>query len=325
MAETAASAMNETARSSSGETRGAGALIKAARERQGMHIATLAAAIKVAPRKIEALEADRWDELPGPTFTRALAQAVCRALKTDPAPVMELLPAADTSMLDSSFGDLNEPFAGRGGRDSAPLARLLAVLSGPWVIASFVLVLAAAAVWWLPAGSLSRLAGGGASGAAGGGSASSSQVATAPTGVGATPSAAAQPAADSGAAIAVPAFPASPSSAAVGTPMAAAGDTAATTASQPLQTAAAPPGAAAELKGDLRIQCSGRTWVEIVNARGWVLVSRNLEAGESIALDGLPPLQVAIGNVTATQMTYKGQPVDLASRARDNVARVELR
>ena len=71
---------------------GAGALLRAARERQGLHIAALAAAIKVSQRKLEALEADRFDELPDATFTRALAQTVCRQLKIDPKPVLERLP-----------------------------------------------------------------------------------------------------------------------------------------------------------------------------------------------------------------------------------------
>ncbi len=58
----------------------AGRLLREAREKQGLHIAALAAAIKVAPRKLELLEADRFDELPDATFTSALAQTVCRAL-----------------------------------------------------------------------------------------------------------------------------------------------------------------------------------------------------------------------------------------------------
>ena len=70
----------------------AGALLRAARERQGLHIAALAAAIKIPQRKLEALEADRFDELPDATFTRALALTVCRALKIDPAPVLAQLP-----------------------------------------------------------------------------------------------------------------------------------------------------------------------------------------------------------------------------------------
>ena len=71
-----------------------GALLRAAREKQGLHIAALAAAIKVAPRKLDALENDRWHELPDATFTRALAQTVCRTLKIDARPVLDLLPAA---------------------------------------------------------------------------------------------------------------------------------------------------------------------------------------------------------------------------------------
>ena len=75
--------MSETA---AGPTRSAGALLRAAREEQGLHIAALAAAIKVTPRKLDALENDRCDELPDATFTRALAQTVCRALKIDAGP-----------------------------------------------------------------------------------------------------------------------------------------------------------------------------------------------------------------------------------------------
>ncbi|HJV61195.1 MAG TPA: helix-turn-helix transcriptional regulator, partial [Albitalea sp.] len=67
--------------------RTAGGIIRAARQSQGLHIAALSAAIKVSQKKLEALEADRLDELPDATFTRALAQTVCRALKIDPSPV----------------------------------------------------------------------------------------------------------------------------------------------------------------------------------------------------------------------------------------------
>ena len=70
----------------------AGGLLRQARQAQGLHIAALAAAIKVTPRKLELLEADRLDELPDATFTRALAQTVCRTLKIDAAPVLALLP-----------------------------------------------------------------------------------------------------------------------------------------------------------------------------------------------------------------------------------------
>ena len=54
-------------------------MLRAARQARGLHIAALAASIKVTQRKLEALEADRYDELPDMTFTRALAKTVCRS------------------------------------------------------------------------------------------------------------------------------------------------------------------------------------------------------------------------------------------------------
>ena len=276
----------------------AGALLRAARERQGMHIATLAAAIKVAPRKLEALENDRWDELPGPTFTRALAQAVCRALKADPQSVMELLPPADTSMLDSSFGTINEPFSGRPGADGGWLGLLP---RGPGLVAAVALLVAAAVLVWLPTGFWARLGGGnGASSAAVGESTVTigAAAAVAPAGT---------------ASVAGPAT----SSTLSGPATPGAGEGGISPAS--LAVPVAPPA------GALVIACSSRSWIEVIDARGRVLVSRNLEAGEALGVDGLFPLQVAVGNVAGTQVTYKGASVDLAPRSRDNVAKFELK
>ncbi len=93
----------------------AGRLLREAREKQGLHIAALAAAIKVTPKKLELLESDRFAELPDATFTRALAQTVCRALKTDPAPVRQLLPPPPGHRLEHVGEGLNTPFRERPG------------------------------------------------------------------------------------------------------------------------------------------------------------------------------------------------------------------
>ena len=66
--------------------------LREAREAAGLHIAAMAAALKVPVRKLEALEAGRYDELPDLTFARALASSACRQLKIDPAPVLEQIP-----------------------------------------------------------------------------------------------------------------------------------------------------------------------------------------------------------------------------------------
>ena len=50
-----------------------GALIRAAREKQGLHLAILSVNLKVSVKQLEALEADQFDKLLEPVFARALA------------------------------------------------------------------------------------------------------------------------------------------------------------------------------------------------------------------------------------------------------------
>jgi cytoskeleton protein RodZ len=142
----------------------AGRLLREARERQGLHIAVLAASIKVAPRKLELLEADRFDALPDATFTRALAQTVCRALKIDPGTVLLLLPPPADHRLEQVGEGLNAPFRERPGVGAQREAGAPGLGPVFWVT---VLILAASlGLYFLPAGWLSlagaRLAGPGA-------------------------------------------------------------------------------------------------------------------------------------------------------------------
>ncbi len=114
----------------------AGAMLRAAREKRGLHIAALAASIKVSPRKLEALESDRYGELPDLTFTRALAQTMCRALKIDAEPVLARLPrAGDMPKLAQVGGSINAPLRNpHGQRDSG--AGLLARRPVFWATSS---------------------------------------------------------------------------------------------------------------------------------------------------------------------------------------------
>jgi cytoskeleton protein RodZ len=100
-----------------GLPRGAGALLREERLRQGLEIDALAAAIKIPPSRLDALESGRYADLPDATFTRALAQTVCRHLKIDALPVLALLPASSEASLDRVDGGLNAPFRDRPGRN----------------------------------------------------------------------------------------------------------------------------------------------------------------------------------------------------------------
>ena len=333
--------------------RSAGALLRAAREARGVHIAALAAAIKVAPRKLDALENDRWHELPDATFTRALAQTVCRALKVEARPVLDLLPPPEPGPLEPVAGGLNAPFSERRSRDEPGWGGLAVK---PMVVAAGVLLMAALLLWllpptsWLaslrpepvtvsvslppPAGAASESASAPAVPASAPGmivvpAAGPSTTASAAAAVPGGSASAGPPAGTSGAGATAPlgtapgtapgATPganpgANPGATAVATP------TAATTSGS-----AAPQGpSAAAASGVLRLRTTEASWVEVRDGAGRTLLSRIVQPGEVIGLDGALPLRLVIGNSAATQVLFRGQAVDLPRRGTEAVSRLEL-
>jgi cytoskeleton protein RodZ len=274
----------------------AGALLRAAREQQGLHIAVLATTIKVAPRKLEALEADRYDELPDPAFVRALAQTVCRALKIDAAPVLALLPRPNgAARLEQVASGLNAPFRDRPGRDDGAE---LTLINRPIFWAPAIVLLAAAVIYLLPQNLFGPT------------------VREATETVRIEPPPAVEPVAPAS----PPALPAEPAASEVPAPTPAEPVSA---APMPQAVPAATPSAAA-VPDTLMLRASEASWVEVRDRDGNVLLSRTLQAGETVGLNGALPLRATIGNVSGTTVTFRGQAIDLASRARDNVARISL-
>ncbi|WP_377161808.1 DUF4115 domain-containing protein [Roseateles sp. UC29_93] len=74
----------------------------------------------------------------------------------------------------------------------------------------------------------------------------------------------------------------------------------------------------------LKVRASAESWVEVVDAKGQVLLSRLLRPGDLVDVNGVAPLKLRVGNVSGTELVFRGQTVDLAARSRDNVARLEL-
>jgi cytoskeleton protein RodZ len=133
----------------------AGALLRQARLSQGLHIAALATQLKVSPRMLEALESDRFEQLPDAAFARALAQSMCRQLRIDAASVLSRLPQPKSPRLEHVTRGLDTPFREPPGRHSADEPSLLTrpVVWGPALI-----LIAAAVVYLLPAAWTERLA-----------------------------------------------------------------------------------------------------------------------------------------------------------------------
>ena len=264
---------------------GAGAMLRAARQQQGLHIAALAASIKVTPAKLEALEAGRYHELPDTTFARALAKTVCRVLKIDPEPVLAQMPGTPVSKLARVDGGLNTPFRERPGRVDP-------TLWVPWrhpvLWAVALLLVAAAAFVLVPTVSVI------------GRSSPLLDAASAPV----------MP--PSGAAV----LPLA-TDPVVAPPTAAAASTAATKA-----TAAGDQPVAG---GDpLTLRASQASWVQLVDGSGQTLMARLVPAGETVALMATPPLRLRIGNASGVELQFRGRPVDLKPLARDNIANLTL-
>jgi cytoskeleton protein RodZ len=294
----------------------AGGLLRQARLAKGLHIAALATSIKVAPRKLELLEADRFDELPGATFTRALAQTICRTLKIDAAPVLALLPQpVDQGLAQMSRG-LNAPFRDKPGRR---VPSDIPFLKSPVLLGAALLVLASVALYLLPAGWVNEIT----QSTAGRVTEPAATVPAEPAVVITT-----LPPPDVSPVASEPSMVMPAASAGAASEVAAVVAAVAEPASAPITTASAasavPPAAAPAVRGALLLRASAESWVEVVDARGNTLISRLLQGGETVGLDGPSPLKVKIGNASAVQVSFRGKPVDLVA-TRDNVAKLELR
>lgn len=320
--------------SAADQGRSAGALLRAARERRGMHIAALAAAIKVAPARLEALEADDYRHMPDTTFARALAQAVCRALKVDPVPVLALMPDSFHSRLERVDEGLNAPFRehGAGLADVAPAA----LWRHPVLWLAVALLAGAAAFMWWPRMHLDTGAEPTPPGAEPIGAASAPLVAGAASDPAATGSAM-----TGGVAPAVPAAAAEGDSGNPATVLGSAAPASAV-AQAPAPTGALPilasapsvPTAAAGLAGGApaaagqgtgpQVRAVQDSWVQVTDGSGKVWVARTMPAGEQLAFSGPPPWKLRIGNAAGTELSFGGQTIDLKALTRDNTVRLTL-
>jgi cytoskeleton protein RodZ len=337
----------------------AGTLLRQAREASGLHIANLAANLKVPVRKLEALEQDRYDLLPDAVFVRALASSVCRTLKIDAQPVLQRLPQTAQPRLAQDSEGINAPF--RTPKDG-PTPGWLAQVSKPVVLTVAALLLGALVLIFLPVAQR-----GGDEAAAQAGNDKSDPVmpppgaaATVPTAPVAveTPSmtasvnpiapaaspaanpaalAAAAPEAVAAAATAARASAsapaASPARAAASAPMASAARAPASAPTASTTAAAAPVGAAtspaaaaaaAPANGVVVFRTKGPSWIDVTDARGTTVLRRLMVAGESVGASGALPLSVTVGDAGKTEVQVRGKPYNLAPVSRDNVARFQV-
>ena len=298
----------------------AGELLREAREAHGLHIEMVAAALKVPPQKLMALEADDIASLPDPVFARALASSVCRALRIDPAPVLAKLPTTQKVSLAETDRTLRSNI-GSGTPRWGGSSRSSGLPSRPLLIVVLLLLIGAGALFWLPQSAFDQLSASVArltarsessaeSGSAGAAASSGGSVAesvptqaVAPSGPVAGDAPAATPAPGAPAAPAAPAAAAPAAAAPAATPVAAA------SSSQPLVFVA-------------REEC----WITVTEAGGKQLLRRSLQAGETVGLSGTLPLSVVVGRASSVDVQVRGQPFDLKPFTKSGgVARFEVK
>jgi cytoskeleton protein RodZ len=291
----------------------AGALLRRAREASGLHVAALAVAMKVPVKKLEALEADRYQDLPDVTFTRALAASVCRTLKIDATPILERLPQGQRTPLRRDDSNINAPFRVQ----RTPLQpSIFTGLSKPVLgVAALLLVGALGIVFWPDLKTAADRA------SAGNGTAQGERQGE--------PVVLAAADAASASASTTPGVPAvSETVALTPAPMLSAG---------PVGTALAPTpqGGASALSVVSGLDPaesivvfkagSGESWVQVTDAKGKNILRRTVQSGETVGAGGTPPLAVVVGRANAMEVTVRGQPFALGTHTRDNVAKFEVR
>jgi cytoskeleton protein RodZ len=100
---------------------------------------------------------------------------------------------------------------------------------------------------------------------------------------------------------------------------------AATTAASAAEAATSAQPAAVTSDTALRLSFRDRSWVEIRQADGTVLLSQSNAPGSAQTIEGVPPYTLVIGNASKVDLEFRGKPVDLAASAsRDDVARLRL-
>ncbi len=264
----------------------------AARLAKGLAIHAVAPALKLSPHQVEALEADDWARLPCKTIIRGFVRNYARLLGLDANELMAALEAgkmpAGPELTMSPGTNVQVPHDG--GVERRDYVRIFSGLS--------VLALAVAAyfffsqdLWQQALSAIKTLAQPNAAVVSGG----------------------APLPADVQALEAAPA-PAEPppvlSEAAV--PLAA-------PAMEELQASA--PAAAANR---LSFSFSRPSWVEVRDRSGNIVFAQIGPAASQRVVEGQPPFSVVVGNAAHVTLHYKGKPVDLSRRSKDDVARVTV-
>lgn len=286
-----------------------GESLRLTRESRGESIGDVADALKLTYRQIEAMEAGRFDLLPGPAFVRGFVRNYARHLGLDPAAVLAHVeretaaPAVELSPVSNAEGTMP---SGAGARPAHRPVALIVV----------VLVLAVAAGWYFDWFKKPEPA---------------TQIDVRPLpGAHEAPPA---PGPDEEGGEAAPApGPASGLRMSQDPPTWAPAAAPPDAFAQPAEQAASAPALASVSEGAagvaadgerLLFRVHGESWIEVRDASGARIFSAVVPPDSTRVVEGKPPFRVVVGNAPQVGLEFRGQPVDMG-RHSAGVARLTV-
>jgi cytoskeleton protein RodZ len=267
-----------------------GRLLAAARQARGMTVTEVALRLKFAPRQIEALEADRYDVLRGPSMVRGMIRSYAKLIGADPGP-----------LLDALHRQLNAgPVTMQPRAMEVPFPKVTPKGSFVYVMLSAVVVIAVVSVVveWVLRPSVP-------------GSAAATR--PAPAARVETPPVAPREAAPTPPPIGDPAPALAPSPVPAPAP-----------AAEPRRSTAIQHETVLNAKR-IELVFDRESWVEIKDADGRIVFSQLNPPVSRRNVVGEAPFSIIIGNATGVKLRYNNTDVDLAPYTRTDVARLTLK
>ena len=281
-----------------------GRRLRVLRQSRGLEVERVAAQLHLRVPMVEALEQDRYQDLPGPVFIAGYLRNYARLLGLDPEPLLaayrQANPEPEPAVL--RFNPTPRPDIGSG----HILVRLIS-------LGLVVAVIAMSVLWWQNrAAQLTEPSPDGATGLS---------LATPPAGSGVaavttSPSLTVPPAGETRSEpapapmVVLPPPPAAPTALA---------DTAPPPADTPSRVADA-----TARPSEVSLTLVGSTWINVRDAKGVVVLKGEFRKGDTRVLTGDPPYTFVIGNARAAQISIGGRPYDFSSRSQGGVARFKL-
>ncbi|UST84060.1 RodZ domain-containing protein [Pseudomonas siliginis] len=321
-----------------------GETLRQARESNGWSLAEVALKLNLTVTSLSNLEAGAFDKLPGHTFARGYIRAYAKLLGMDQTVLVQQFDQSTGTDSQGSnvhaLGRIEEPV-----RVSHTILRIVSLLL-------LIAVIGGGFVWWQDQTSqrtrdLTSLAPEhveveGADGttqihpidepedqAVAENQADSSTSLALPqseTSAESTGAESAAPATEPAAPAVAPSAPAQTPAPVVAAPATPAPNVPATPA--PTAPVAQAPSAEAAApvagEGQVQLQFTGDCWAQVTDGRGKVIFSGLKHKGDSVSVSGKPPLAVRLGVARAAQVSYNGQPVDIAPFTSGETARLKL-